>query len=108
METRGERLRRLRKQLNMTVTELAQAAHCSRALITRMEAEERGRSADKYPAIAKALGCRIDDLFPEMDEPETKEIERPVMDKVVPALPAPAAPPAQMQDDDDDWLGFEW
>lgn len=132
METRGERLRRLRKQLNMTVTELAKATHCSRALITRMEAEERGRSADKYPAIAKALGCRIDDLFPEMDgyippteepqsvhdspaQPEDSHNAAPAADADVPARPNDVVPPIQGKPttaalDADNWwelLGLE-
>ena len=93
METRGERLRRLRIQKGLSMVELAKAAHCSRFIISRMEAEERGRSADKLPKIARALGCRIDDLFPEMDE----VLETPAL--------APTKEPEQ--EEEDIWAGMD-
>ena len=108
METFGTRLRTIRERNGMTTTALADALGVQQPMITRIENGQRGKRFEMLPRLARALGCRIDDLFPEMDAPETKETERPVTDKVVPALPAPAAPPAQTQDDDDDWLGFEW
>ena len=101
METRGERLRRLRVQKGLSMVELAKAAHCSRFIISRMEAEERGRSADKLPKIARALGCRIDDLFPEMDEVS----ETPVQQQQQTSASAPTKEPEQ--EEEDIWAGMD-
>jgi len=40
----------------------------SRTGYADLEKAGSGKVFEKLPAIAKALGCRIDDLFPEMDE----------------------------------------
>ena len=67
MNTTGARIRARRKQKKMTAGELARRAGCSRSLVVKIEAGEREKVIAKYMRIAKALGCRIDDLFPEMD-----------------------------------------
>ena len=104
----AERLKTLRERTGKSAADIARTVGISDQLYWTMENGKNCKTFEKLPRLARALGCRIDDLFPEMDEPETKETERQVTDKVVPALPAPAVPSAQMQDDDDDWLGFEW
>ena len=35
----------------------------------RLEDGTGGKTFEKLPLLAKRLGCRIDDLFPEMDAP---------------------------------------
>ena len=42
----------------------------SRTGYADLEKAGSGKVFEKLPMIAKALGCRIDDLFPEMDEPD--------------------------------------
>ena len=62
------RLRDIRGQNGLTVDEVAMRSGLSKALIFKLESGERGKTFEKLPRIAKALGCQIDDLFPEMDE----------------------------------------
>lgn len=108
METFGTRLRTIRERNGMTTTALADALGVQQPMITRIENGQRGKRFEMLPRLARALGCRIDDLFPEMDAPDTETTQRPAENAAACASPAPAAPPAQTQDDDDDWLGFEW
>ena len=60
----GERLKALRLAKGMTQAELADASGVSRLTIIKMETGKlkNARSQTLF-AIAKALGCRIDDLF---------------------------------------------
>ena len=51
----------------MTQSALAKSLHVDRTSIVKLESGESGRAYAKLPALAKALGCRIDDLFEEMD-----------------------------------------
>lgn len=73
MATFGAEIRARRKAMGMTAEGLARRVGCSRSLIVKIEAGEREKVIAKYVRIAKALGCRIDDLFPEMDEPEEEK-----------------------------------
>lgn len=68
MESVGERIRQLRRARRLTMTELSEKSGYSRAAISRIENGDRGSAAMRYVNIAKALNCRLDDLFPEMDE----------------------------------------
>jgi transcriptional regulator with XRE-family HTH domain len=48
---------------NMSQEELAQASNVSRVAITRYETGERVPSIAIAARIAKALGCKVDDLI---------------------------------------------
>lgn len=48
---------------NMSQEELATAASVSRVAITRYEAGERVPNLEIAARIAKALGCKVDDLI---------------------------------------------
>ena len=77
MESRSERIRMLRKRAGISQESVAAAAGLTRTGYQQIESGKNGRSLDKLPQIATALGCRIDDLFPEMDDvpgPEGKPV----------------------------------
>lgn len=69
METIGERVKRIREKRDIGQTELAARVSMSPQAIWNLENGIVGKTFSKLPALAKALGCRIDDLFPEMDDP---------------------------------------
>ena len=69
METFGDRLRRLRQGTGKSAAEFAAQIGLTTDAELKMESGKRGRSFARLPVIAKALGCQIDDLFPEMDDP---------------------------------------
>lgn len=68
MESFNERLRELRNGANLNQQSMADALGISRSGYQMIENGKNGKKFAYLPAIAKALGCRIDDLFPEMDE----------------------------------------
>lgn len=53
----------MRKQRNMTQSELAQLLGVSQANISQWETGEAMPRADKLPELAKILKCSIDDLY---------------------------------------------
>lgn len=53
----------MRKQRNMTQSELAQLLGVSQANISQWETGEAMPRADKLPELAKVFGCSIDDLY---------------------------------------------
>jgi transcriptional regulator with XRE-family HTH domain len=60
----GERLRRLRKEKEWTMEQLAEAAGVSKSYIWELENRPAQRpSADKLNGIAKALGVAVQDLM---------------------------------------------
>jgi len=65
----SKKLREYRKCAGMTQEELAKRIGISRTGYADLEKEGSGKTFEKLPMIAKALNLRIDDLFPEMDEP---------------------------------------
>lgn len=69
METFGDRLRRLRQGTGKSAAEFAAQIGLTTDAELKLESGKRGRSFVRLPVIARALGCRIDDLFPEMDDP---------------------------------------
>lgn len=98
-----------------------------------MENGKNCKTFEKLPRLARALGCRIDDLFPEMDgytpeagtpshapDPPGKPADgrdtAPAADADAPAPPGDAAPaasgkPTSAALDADNWwelLGLEW
>ena len=80
METMGERIRNLRKAKKLSIVALAETVDMTTQNLWNLENDMVGKTFEKLAPLAKALGCRIDDLFPEMDEaasaPEQKEEER--------------------------------
>ena len=62
-----ERLSQLRKANGQTMSDMAGVLGISAPGYRRLEDGTSGKSFEKLPIIAKTLGCRIDDLFPEMD-----------------------------------------
>ena len=70
METIGERIRRLRKENELGLNVLAERVGMSSQALWNLENDVVGKTFEKLAPLAKALGCRIDDLFPEMDAPE--------------------------------------
>ena len=78
MTEMGKRIRAIREQKGMTCTALAEQVGISAQGMWNLESGNNGRTLDKLPKIAKALGCRIDDLFPEMDEAQATDGGKPV------------------------------
>ena len=75
METMGERVRRLRKAKKLSIVTLAETVDMTTQNLWNLENDMVGKTFEKLAPLAKALGCRIDDLFPEMDE-ETDATEQ--------------------------------
>lgn len=78
METFGERLREKRMEKGITVIEMANELGLTPDAVMKIESGKRGKTFEKLPTIAKLMGCRIDDLFPEMDETPGPEAGKPV------------------------------
>ena len=70
METFGERVKRKRRERGLGAAEFAEMIGVTPDAVMKIESGKRGRAFDRLPKMAGALGCRIDDLFPEMDAPE--------------------------------------
>lgn len=68
METFADRLLILRKDKGFTQAELAVKAGMRRTTYADLEKGLSGKTFSYLPMLAKALDCRIDDLFPEMDK----------------------------------------
>jgi len=60
----GEKVKIFRLKKGMTQEQLAEAICSSRPFITQIELYDRDFSAKRLFAIAKALGCKADDLSP--------------------------------------------
>lgn len=65
------RIKERRKAAGLRQEDVARAIGITRAGYQMIESGRNGKSFSYLPKIAKAIGCRIDDLFPEMDEQET-------------------------------------
>lgn len=70
METVGERIGNLRRERGLSLAALADQAGMTSQGLWNLENNVVGKTFEKLALLAKALGCRIDDLFPEMDAPE--------------------------------------
>lgn len=68
METTGERIRNLRKARKLSIVDMADTVDMTTQNLWNLENDMVGKTFEKLPLIAKALGCRIDDLFPQMDD----------------------------------------
>lgn len=93
METFGQRIKDKRKARNITVLDFASAVGVSVDMVMKVESGKRGCVIEKLPKIARALGCRIDDLFPEMDD--------------VSETPALAPTKEPEQEEEDIWAGMD-
>ncbi|MBR4040577.1 MAG: helix-turn-helix transcriptional regulator [Clostridia bacterium] len=71
METIGKRICRLRKENRLSLSMLAEKVGMSSQALWNLENDVVGKTFEKLPLLAKALECRIDDLFPEMDDVKT-------------------------------------
>lgn len=63
----GVRIKQIREQKGMSCSALAERVGLSAQSMWQWEQGMRGKTCERLPLIAKALGCSIDDLFPEMD-----------------------------------------
>ena len=81
-------LKALRTRLGLSQQELATAAHVARQTIGGIEAELYTPSAAVALRLAKALGCRVEEIFWLEDESATLE--------AVPALGAPSETPMRV------------
>ena len=70
----GMRIKQKREEARLSMTALAEKAEMSPQGLWNLENNVVGKTFKKLPALAKALGCHIDDLFPEMDN-ELDELE---------------------------------
>lgn len=70
METIGERIRNLRKRRGLSLAGLAESVDMTSQSLWNLENNMVGKTFEKLAPLARALDCRIDDLFPEMDEPQ--------------------------------------
>ena len=68
MESFCERLKSLRDAAGLCQQDMASKLGITRAGYQMIENGRNGKKFSYLPVIAKSLGCRIDDLFPEMDE----------------------------------------
>ena len=57
------KIRVLRKAAGVSQTDLAKTLDCSQPNICAWESGKSQPTTDKLPALGKALGCTIDDLF---------------------------------------------
>ena len=61
-------VRTLRQRAGISMQELADAAGVSRQAVSSWEIEDAWPSSELLPAIARALGCTIDELFEGHDD----------------------------------------
>lgn len=66
----------LRKKLGMSAVELAAAIDVTPGFISQVENGKSGVSTDTAAKLARALGCTIDDLLGEKEDPNCPT-ERP-------------------------------
>ena len=70
MTLTGERIRKRRKELDLTQDQLAERCHMSRSQICRIENGETVPNAETLAIFAQALEMKTRDLLPEQEEPE--------------------------------------
>ena len=60
-----------REEAGITQTVLAEILNIKQSTVAKWETGKAMPQADKLPEIAKILGCAIDDLFIENEQPST-------------------------------------
>ena len=88
----ADRLKKTLREKNMTMNELAEKSGLPLVTIARLANGTRGKTLEKLPKMARALGVSIDALFPEMDAPQED---------------AALQTAEQTTEEDDDLEGFE-
>ena len=63
----GARLRKLRAEQHLTKAEASERIGVTLRTLSALEQDARGKYYSVLPAIARAYGCTIDSLYPEMD-----------------------------------------
>lgn len=61
----SENIKRIRKTLNLTQDEVAEACEVDRATISKWETGEFSPRVDKLTKLASILGCTVDELLEE-------------------------------------------
>ena len=91
LETVGPRLRRVREQRGITLTELAQTTGISKSTLSRLENGQRRPSLELLLPLAKAYRVPLDDLVgaPEVGDPRIRLKPRRVNGRTVLPLTAP-------------------
>lgn len=74
----GARLLALREAAGLTQLELAKALNVPQANIAFWEWSEKPPRGEVLPAMAKALGCRVDDLLIDVERPRGAKRAGPV------------------------------
>ena len=70
----GKSLRRIRKEKDMTLEELASKSGVALATLSRMENDKMTGTLDSHNAICRALGASIAELYREIED-ESKTVE---------------------------------
>ncbi len=71
----ADRLKKTLREKNMTMNELAEKSGLTLVTIARLANGTRGKTLEKLPKMARALGVSIDALFPEMDAPQDAALQ---------------------------------
>ena len=80
----ADRLKKTLREKNMTMNELAEKTGLTLVTIARLANGTRGKTLEKLPKMARALGVSIDAFFPEMDAPQDDtalQTEEPTTEK---------------------------
>ena len=80
----GMRIKELRKEKNMTATQLANIIGITQPALTKLENGNSGKRFEILVKLARALGVSIDALFQEMDAPQEDtalQTEEPTTEK---------------------------
>lgn len=97
----AERLRAKRIERGLSQEDVANVLHMTRNGYCQIENGVNGKKMQYLPQIAKLFGCRIDDLFPEMDD------VLPGMSAKQQQESAPDPMPETMQEEVDEWAGMD-
>lgn len=73
--TFGEKLRKLRKDADMTQEELAARLYVTRAAVSKWETDKGYPAIDSLKLIAELFGCTIDELVSDADVENQKKLE---------------------------------
>lgn len=65
----GDKIQQIRKSRKMTQQEVAEKIGISQNHLSQIESGKRGLKVELLPALAKTLGCKIEDFFGEGEPP---------------------------------------
>ncbi|MFF3554626.1 helix-turn-helix domain-containing protein [Streptomyces tsukubensis] len=72
----GQRVREVRRAVDLTQSDLAKKVGVSDAAVAGWETGQSAPDGEKLPALAKALGARLDDLFPRQGLPNLADLRQ--------------------------------